>query len=310
MKISIAMATYNGANYLQEQLDSFVAQSRLPDELVVCDDASSDETIAILTRFAQAAPFIVIIVGNEKNLGYVKNFEKVISLCSGDYIFLSDQDDVWFSNKLEVVLRHFEKSAAQLVINDIAVSCSVTGSQVSTLNKLKKNKVSQDWYVNGCATAITKEYKKMILPFPESVTQHDVWINHLARYLGIRSVLSQVLQIYRRHESNTARFDIGRQSFYANIKQVLCVDKEETINSWQRTLNQNSEYLIAMKRFGVFETERRYIYLCEQSRVYENRITCLKKIRIKRVGMIVGMAFAGRYKYCDGWRSAVFDLLV
>ena len=103
MKVSIALATYNGAKYLKQQLDSFQAQTCLPDELVVCDDCSKDNTVEILEEFKETASFIVIIIQNESNLGYTGNFEKAISLCSGNLIFISDQDDVWFNNKIETI---------------------------------------------------------------------------------------------------------------------------------------------------------------------------------------------------------------
>lgn len=100
-RLSVAMCTYNGAQYLQEQLDSIAGQSRLPDELVVCDDGSTDVTLEILEDFQKGASFPVKIYRNETNLGPIKNFEKAIMLCSGDIIALSDQDDVWMPQKLE-----------------------------------------------------------------------------------------------------------------------------------------------------------------------------------------------------------------
>jgi glycosyltransferase involved in cell wall biosynthesis len=119
VRISIAMAAYNGAKYLQEQLDSFLSQTRQPDELIVCDDGSSDATRDILERFRQSAPFAVQIHRNETRLGFTKNFEKALLRCSGDLVFLSDQDDVWFTTKVDVVekalLSHPEKL---LVVHD------------------------------------------------------------------------------------------------------------------------------------------------------------------------------------------------
>ena len=100
MRLSIAMATWNGARYLREQLDSFRAQSRLPDELVVCDDHSTDGTTAILEEFRRTAPFHVNILVNPKQIGYVGNFEQAVEMCEGDVILLSDQDDVWLPEKL------------------------------------------------------------------------------------------------------------------------------------------------------------------------------------------------------------------
>ena len=111
MKLSIAMCTYNGASYLQEQLDSFLWQTRLPDEIVVCDDCSQDETVEILKEFAANSPFPVHLHVNKTNLGLTKNFEKAIGKCTGDIIFLSDQDDVWLPERLEKFEAAFQKDA-------------------------------------------------------------------------------------------------------------------------------------------------------------------------------------------------------
>lgn len=91
--ISTAMCTYNGEKYLREQLESIARQTLLPNELVVCDDCSSDETVEIIQDFSRNAPFSVRLMINENNLGFAKNFEKAITLCSGEIIVLSDQDD-------------------------------------------------------------------------------------------------------------------------------------------------------------------------------------------------------------------------
>lgn len=99
--LSVAMCTYNGEEYLWEQLLSIAEQTRLPDELIVCDDSSTDTTLQILNEFQKMAPFSVRIYCNEAKLGPSKNFEKAITLCSGDVIALSDQDDVWLPRKLE-----------------------------------------------------------------------------------------------------------------------------------------------------------------------------------------------------------------
>ncbi len=108
MNLSIALCTYNGEEYLREQLDSYTTQTQLPDELVVCDDGSIDNTISILERFAQSAPFQVHIEQNKPSLGGPKNFEKALSLCGGDLIFFSDQDDRWRPNKVETTVRFAE----------------------------------------------------------------------------------------------------------------------------------------------------------------------------------------------------------
>src|SRR3712207_5989304 len=102
MSLSVALCTYDGARYLPEQLESLARQRRLPDELVVCDDGSADDTVDVVRRFADRAPFAVRLSLNPQNLGFVKNFEQAIRLCRGDLIALADQDDVWHPQKLEL----------------------------------------------------------------------------------------------------------------------------------------------------------------------------------------------------------------
>lgn len=101
--ISIAMATYNGEKYLREQLDSILVQTISDFELIICDDCSNDSTRKILSEYAKKDSRIKVIF-NEQNLGFVKNFEKTISFCNGEYIAFSDQDDIWLPNHLEVLL--------------------------------------------------------------------------------------------------------------------------------------------------------------------------------------------------------------
>src|SRR5947208_14214106 len=98
--ISVAMCTYNGERFLKEQLESLAAQTRQPDELVVCDDRSTDSTPHIVEAFARAAPFPVRLEVNDRCLGSTKNFEHAILRCTGALIALSDQDDVWHPEKL------------------------------------------------------------------------------------------------------------------------------------------------------------------------------------------------------------------
>ena len=109
MRISIAMCTYNGAQFLQKQLDTFASQTYPPYELIVCDDGSTDATLALTESFARKVPFPVRIFKNERNLGSTRNFEKAIGICDGDLVALSDQDDEWYPDKLARMHRLFEE---------------------------------------------------------------------------------------------------------------------------------------------------------------------------------------------------------
>jgi glycosyltransferase involved in cell wall biosynthesis len=100
MKTSIALATYNGEKYVEEQLDSYLTQTVLPDELIVSDDCSTDATQQMLGAFAKKAPFRVVLLCNIENVGYGQNFSRALSQTTGDLVFLSDKDDVWFPEKI------------------------------------------------------------------------------------------------------------------------------------------------------------------------------------------------------------------
>ena len=108
MTTSVAMCTYNGAQFIEEQLRSILDQTFHVEEVVVCDDRSVDETVAIIERVAKETSIPIHIHINETNLGCARNFEKAISLCNGDVIFLSDQDDIWMPNKVETIVNWFK----------------------------------------------------------------------------------------------------------------------------------------------------------------------------------------------------------
>jgi len=112
MKVSVAMASYNGAEFIIEQLESIIHQTRKVDEIIICDDGSKDDTVNIVKSYIKANNYegFITIVENEKNLGYASNFMKAISLTSGDYIFFSDQDDLWLDIKVEQMISQMEKN--------------------------------------------------------------------------------------------------------------------------------------------------------------------------------------------------------
>ena len=109
-RVSVAMATFNGERYLRQQLESLAAQTRLPDELIVSDDASLDSTWGILEEFAERSPFPVRLTRNEHTFGFAQNFSRSLSLCTGDIVFLCDQDDVWLEEKISTRLQAFSEN--------------------------------------------------------------------------------------------------------------------------------------------------------------------------------------------------------
>ena len=217
LTISIAMCTYNGARFLQEQLDSFSSQSRLPDEVVICDDCSSDNTVEILNEWAKTVSFTVKIIQNEKNLGYEQNFPKAISLCSSDIIFCSDQDDAWAPDKLEKMAAVFEKHSETGVVycdglcidsqgnslNRLASAISLPGMLYGRPYYLYWNPVKRGMHFLGCCCSIRKSLWDKISPYPKSYA-HDQWIFLAGAAISKIEYLPDTLTHYRLHESNTS----------------------------------------------------------------------------------------------------------
>jgi glycosyltransferase involved in cell wall biosynthesis len=216
MKFSVAMCTYAGARFVGAQLESIAAQTRPPDELVVCDDRSPDETVRIVEDFAARAPFPVRLHVNERNLGSTKNFERAIALCGGDAVALCDQDDVWLPSKLARLEEEFgRRPRAALVFSDAEVADEAgrpTGRRLwesfgvgrAELERLRAGKGLGDLLsgatVTGATAALRADLRRLVLPIPEDLPLiHDAWIALLAACVAEVSAVEEPLILYRRH---------------------------------------------------------------------------------------------------------------
>ena len=206
------MATYNGGKYLQEQLDSFVAQTRRPDELVITDDGSTDDTLEVIKRFAQDAPFKVVWSQNKENLGYAGNFNAALMKTTGDLVFLSDQDDVWFPDKIERLEGLAETDQRTFVfMNDATLTdANLVDTGLTKLGQIYAVGFEDRHFVMGCCSAIRREFLDLCLPIPFDFPTHDDWIVGIAGGLGRKRIIRDVLQYYRRHGSNESQLTSNR----------------------------------------------------------------------------------------------------
>lgn len=214
MKISVALATYNGARYLEAQLDSFLAQTCLPDELIISDDGSKDETPEIVERLAATAPFPVFWSRNERNLGYCGNFNAALLRTTGDLVFLSDQDDVWFPEKIERMVGLAQANPRALVLmNDAALTdAALSDTGLTKQGQIRSAGLSDKVFVMGCCAAVRRELLDLCLPIPEGLRAHDNWIVGIADALERKLILPDVLQYYRRHGNNESQWIVNRAS--------------------------------------------------------------------------------------------------
>ena len=217
MKISVAVCTYNGEKYIEEQLNSILDQNLKVDEIVLCDDRSTDDTFDIAKKTLEKSGVSYRIEKNAENLMVTKNFEKSASLCTGDYIFFADQDDIWEKDKTEKMIAAFgEKddgtvmvfSDAKVVDGDGKFLMPSLYKKGGTFSYLLKDKDFTDGFIRlnntvyGCTMAVKREFLSAIFPFVESPANHDGWICACAPLFGKTKFIQDALISYRIHGGN------------------------------------------------------------------------------------------------------------
>ena len=205
MRLSVAMATYNGIAFLEEQIDSVLSQLADGDELVVSDDGSTDGTRERLEAYAASDPRVKVIDGPQA--GVIKNFERAIAACEGDVIALCDQDDVWAEDKREALCTAFADERTGLVMHDALVTDGDGAVVAPSFFSLRNSRtgfwknVWKNCYI-GCCMAFRRTLCERVLPFPDSIPMHDQWIGLQAEKQGRVVLLERPLLCYRRHGGN------------------------------------------------------------------------------------------------------------
>jgi len=217
--ISVALATYNGALYLAEQLASLAAQTRLPDELIVSDDASTDATIDCLERFAATAPFPVRIYRNEERLGFRANFMKAMALCRSELIALCDQDDIWDPQKLAVAAAAFDTPDTILFFHN-AWLVDEHRRRLGPADIYRLPPVTPPLTIDAMENpfGFSIMFDRSLLQFadlwprsvdtmePDQRMAHDQWLFFLASVFGTIRYSDQYLTEYRQHAANACGF--------------------------------------------------------------------------------------------------------
>jgi len=315
MRTSIAMATHNGAAHLREQLASIAGQTRPPDELVVSDDASRDDTVAIVRELAENAAFPVSVLVNDPPLGVAGNFTRAIAACTGDLIATCDQDDVWLPRKLEMQHAGFSDPAVQLVFSDMAIcdehAKPTGGTQWERLGfdaSLRQNFRGRGEplsvllrfnVVTGMTMMFRASLRELALPVPGEWI-HDEWIALIAAATGAVRFIDEPLVNYRQHVQQRigpARSGLLVQMRYA--KQHMGDDYMRRIALRSRQAADRLEaHRELLRRGDVVELLR------ERAAHYE-----------ARVGPTLGGVWrewrAGNYaRFGYGWKGVVQDLVL
>ncbi|WCT12740.1 glycosyltransferase family 2 protein [Mucilaginibacter jinjuensis] len=206
--VSIAMCTYNGERFLKQQIDSLINQTYKNLEIIIVDDGSKDATVDMVNAYA-AQDARIRFIRNEKNLGYVKNFEKAIGLCTGDFIALSDQDDEWDLNKIQLLV---ENIGDNILIYHNSLLVEEGGKPICLLSEVL-NMYEGDsplpFVFYNCVSGHSCMFKKELVPHLGSFDPnyfHDWWIAFVAGSFGRIKFLNMPLVNYRQH--GTANTDI------------------------------------------------------------------------------------------------------
>ena len=249
MKISVAFIVYNGANYMRTQLDSILAQTHKVDEIIVCDDASSDNTKEILEEYKKSYLNLFSLHYNNKNLGATKNIEKAFQACTGDIILLADQDDYWETNKVETIIKWFE---ANPTMNGVFTNGSLMNSAGELDNryalwdvmsfpyKAIKNSEDLKLYINtvensvtGATLAIRNNLAFLKQPFPLiKHLVHDRWLAINLAENNSLGILNEKLIRYRIHSSQAIGGKTKNIEKYIDLNNNLFLE-ELNINSFK-----------------------------------------------------------------------------
>lgn len=213
-KVSVAMCTYNGAKFVAAQLESILNQTCRDLEIVIVDDASTDETPAILERF-QRQDSRIRLLRNDVNQGFLKNFERALGACSGDIIALADQDDIWFDNKIEVLLGELDDNL--LVYSNVSLIDEQGAPLAGVFPSVRRlsGHCPLALVMNNCVTGhaclVRRELLDQALPFPDGVRVHDQWLAIVAASSGRLLASDHFLSLYRKHSNNAVLKRAGRR---------------------------------------------------------------------------------------------------
>lgn len=318
------MTTYNGGAYVREQLESFAAQTRAPDELIVCDDVSSDDTIAQVEAFARRAPFEVRVERNPTNLTTTPNFAKAIGLCTGDVILLSDQDDVWMPEKLEAVEAHFAEHPRTGALFCNGQVCD------EDLRSLGHDMWEAQWFhpeeqklvregkatrvfvkhvvASGNTLAFRGRYKPLVLPFPELHDCADAWIAFLVAAVADFDILDRDLIQYRIHGKN--QFGMHQHSLLEQVERARWQISAGIFDHGITLFSAIEERLRAQTDPALRADEQTLALVRGKVDHYTTRNGMTRGL-FHRIPLILREAAAGNYgRYSYGLKSVAQDLVL
>lgn len=319
--ISVAMCTYNGAEYIAQQLESMAAQTHLPAEIVVSDDGSTDGTIALLkqtwerltSRSAELNKVKLTILVNKTSLGVTANFEQAIAATSKKFIFLADQDDLWFPDRLAVEASKLTSGAgfvfgdAQLINesgdplgHSLFQALALTSSEREGILSHPVDVLIKRNIITGATAAFSRTVFEKAAPFPIGWV-HDEWLAMVAALTGEQFAVTESLIGYRQHSSN----QIGVKKNTAATRMAKL--RADGAGRNERLLTRVSSLAERAPSLGVSETDMKLI---ASSLNFQEARSHFPKNRFIRWVPVLGQVFTGRYfRVSNGARDVLRDLV-
>jgi glycosyltransferase involved in cell wall biosynthesis len=319
--VSVAMCTFNGERFLRDQLESIASQEKLPDELVICDDGSSDGSVEIVRQFAQRAPFPTRLIVNQKTLGATKNFEQAIGLSQSAIVALADQDDVWYPQKIRRIEKTFQGSS-KLVATFSDADLIDDGSRLLHLrlwptfafSRAKQNQFASGHALNvlirrpvvtGATMAFRRELFDLMTPIPGNEI-HDKWISFLLVALGQIVAISEPLMQYRRHEGQ--QVGPGPLTLQEGIEQARDSDANSYLEEIER-FQQIHDRL--QERRSDFPYAECALQAIEGKISHLEHRAQLPPSKVARIPKVLWEILHGHYwRYSGGWMSVAKDLAI
>ena len=320
-KTSVALCTYNGKDFIEQQIDSILNQTVLPDELIISDDGSNDGTVEIVKKKLAKSHLKYKVMINNTKLGVIKNFERAILHCEGDIIFTSDQDDIWLEDKVEYIKNMFNlNEKLSIVFTDaylVDKNLSKTGVRLwdAVYPEMKKIKTKQDILkallkgniMTGATMAFKRSLIQQITPFNEYWI-HDYWIAITGTLIGEVQSIDKPLILYRQHDNNV----IGASKLSVTEKIIMYFRnfyKLDLIRMEKYNKFSSLREFISNYNNGVFDDfDKHLIY--QYGEFWKKMINLKSKGKINGVGIIAKEYFRGNYsRYYNGIRSVIRDII-
>ncbi len=285
--VSVVVATYNGARFIGEQMESIVSQTYPNLEIIVVDDASTDETVKIVTSFLEKYENVTLF-SSEENLGFLKNFERGVLLAKGEFIALSDQDDIWIEDKIEILMRERE-GAALVYCNSELIDRQgkSVGIKLTDLKNLLNFDSPLNYVVGGTASGhammVQRDVMLQSLPWPKMVT-HDFWIGFVATFTSPLKFVDKVLVLYRQHDANVVGITAGSAKATPKKKQTK-EQRNEIVRERMRLMYEKCPASLTEAKQVFFTLDKSYARFSLETNFtrmitflkYRQKITAYKK---------------------------------